>query len=51
MHKSLAIHDAYVSGDLEALKTLLDNLKIAKPTFLTKPQTWRSASAIPLTHQ
>ena len=25
MHKSLAIHDAYVSGGLEALKTLLDN--------------------------
>ena len=25
MHKSLAIHDAYVSGDLVALKTLLDN--------------------------
>jgi len=25
MHESLAIHDAYVSGDLEALKTLLDN--------------------------
>ena len=25
MHKSLAIHDAYVSGDLDALKTLLGN--------------------------
>ena len=25
MHKSLAIHDAYKRGDLEALKTLLGN--------------------------